>query len=137
MIVLAFAPVPIFTAPVVPESKLMALVVVLFRVSVEPPVKVRAPVEDIVVVVPTLIVPLPAWTVKFPAAVDHVAAAADVRVSAPVEVVNELAALPVRDTAPPLVVMPALPVISELNVLAPANVWVVVVTTPPKLASAG
>jgi len=66
----------------------------------------------------------------------HVAAAAEVRVKAPLLVVKLEAALPVRAIAPPLIVAPALPVISALKVLAPAKFWAPVLTKPTLLPSA-
>jgi hypothetical protein len=74
--------------------------------------------------------------VRVPAVVDQVAAAAEVIVKAPLEVVSCEAALPCKVTAPPLVVIPALPVIRLEKVLAPARVWTPVVTRPAKEASA-
>jgi hypothetical protein len=58
----------------------------------------------------------------------NAAAASTVRL--PELVVKLDAALPVKETAPPDTVMPALPVSKLENVLAPAKVWVVVFTRP-------
>jgi hypothetical protein len=55
---------------------------------------------------------------------------------APEVVAKVDAALPVSDTAPPVTVMPALPVIRLLKVLAPAQVWAPVDTRPGLVASA-
>jgi hypothetical protein len=63
-------------------------------------------------------------------------AAAESRVRAPTVVVKDEAALPVREIAPPVTVSPAPPVIRPLKVLSPAKVWVVVLTSPGKDASA-
>lgn len=58
------------------------------------------------------------------------------RLKAPLVVVSELAALPVRLTAPPDTLRPALPVIKALKVLAPAQVWAPVLTIPGLVISA-
>ena len=65
-----------------------------------PELMVSAPPAVSEVDVPRLTVPDPPWMVRLPAVVDQVAAAAEVRVNAPVVVCKLEAALPVRETAP-------------------------------------
>ena len=55
---------------------------------------------------------------------------------APEVVAKVEAAFPVKDTAPPVTVMPALPVIKPLKDLAPAQVWAPVLTRPGLVMSA-
>jgi hypothetical protein len=69
--------------------------------SPEPPEDiVRAPLAARLVVVPKLKVPPPAWMVRLPLAVDQVAAAAEVRVKPPEEVVKLEAPLADNETVP-------------------------------------
>jgi hypothetical protein len=64
-----------FMAPVVPESRVRALVVVELRVRAAPPWIVRAPVDVRLVELPRLTVPEPPWMVRLPALVLMVLAA--------------------------------------------------------------
>lgn len=82
LMVFALLPVPRFTAPVVPESTVIALVLVDCSVRVVPPVMARALVLLSVLVVPRLIVPLPACRVRLPVLVLIVLAALPVMLSA-------------------------------------------------------
>jgi hypothetical protein len=116
-------PDPILTSPSMSSEATPVPALVIVRVESEALLRsmVRAvPLFcSVVVLGPMMIVPLPASSVK-----------------APEVVANVEAALPVKDTAPPVTVMPALPVSKELKVLAPASVWAPVETMPAKEASA-
>lgn len=83
VIALALEPVPILTAPVVPESRVTALVVVDCNVRVEPPVTVKAPELLRAVDEPRLTVPEPACRVRLPEAVVKLEAVLELSVMAP------------------------------------------------------
>lgn len=123
-------------ALVVPRLRLAAPPVSILKVVAPPLVTLRAPPAVKLVLVPKLTVPLPACRVRLPATVLQVAAVALVRVSAPAVVVKLDAALPVSDTAPPDTLIPALPVILPVKVLAPAKLCAEVLTIPTLVASA-
>ena len=128
-----------------PALEISMLVVCKLKVPDPPPMVTRALEVPVLILVAlladTLILVTPVRPMLVPEVTAMAPALALPTVTVPLLVPVLIVVLKLeesfKDIAAPETVAPAVPVSSELKVLAPAKVWVPVVTTPPKEALAG